>query len=170
MAGKSFIRLVSGVMQQVLGVQTSAGAGNAGDIPALDANGRLDNSMMPVGIGADTVSATASETLSAGDWVNLYNNTGSLGVRKADATTVGKEVDGFVLAGVASSGTAVVYKEGTNTQCSSLTPGSDLFMTTTPGIASATAPSGSGNVVQRIGKALSATSADFERGIPVTLN
>lgn len=170
MAGKSFIRLVSGVMQQVLGVQTSAGAGNAGDIVALDSNGRIDNSMMPVGIGADTVTATATESLNAGDWVNLYNNAGSLGVRKADATTSGKEADGFVLSAFSSSATATIYKEGTNTQVSGLTPGTDLFITTTPGVASSTAPSGAGNVVQRVGKALSATSADFERGVPVILN
>ena len=42
---------------------TSAGAGDSGKIPALDGSGRLDNSFLPVGIGADTAQILASETL-----------------------------------------------------------------------------------------------------------
>ena len=46
---------------------TSAGAGDSGKVVALDAAGRIDNSMMPVGIGADTASIQASEALAAGE-------------------------------------------------------------------------------------------------------
>lgn len=90
MAAKKFLRLISGVLTEVFGVQTSAGAANAGDIVALDDTGRIDNTMMPVGIGADTAVIAASEALAAGDWVNIWNSTGAK-VRKADATTAGKE-------------------------------------------------------------------------------
>ncbi|KAA9150036.1 hypothetical protein F3K36_33425, partial [Delftia sp. BR1] len=101
MAGKKFLRLVNNLVTEVLGIQTSAGAANAGDIVALDDSGRIDNSMMPVGIGADTAVIAASEALAAGDWVNVWNSTGAK-VRKADATTSGKEAHGFVLAAVTS--------------------------------------------------------------------
>ena len=167
MAAKKFLRLVNGVLTEIFGVQTSAGAGNAGDLVSLDDSGRIDNSMMPVGIGADTSTISASETLAAGDWVNVWNSSGAK-VRKADATTAGKEAHGFVLAAVTSGNPATVYFEGTNTQVSGQTPG-PVFLQTTAGVGGPTVPSASGNVVQQIGVAVSATAVNFERSVPVTL-
>lgn len=167
MAAKKFLRLVNGVLTEIFGVQASAGAGNAGDLVSLDDSGRIDNSMMPVGIGADTSTISASETLAAGDWVNVWNNSGAK-VRKADATTAGKEAHGFVLSAVTSGNPATVYFEGTNTQVSGQTPG-PVFLQTTAGVGGPTVPSASGNVVQQIGVAVSATAVNFERGAPVTL-
>ena len=167
MAAKKFLRLVNGVLTEIFGVQTSAGAGNAGDLVSLDDSGRIDNSMMPVGIGADTSTITASETLAAGDWVNVWNDSGAK-VRKADATTAGKEAHGFVLAAVTSGNPATVYFEGTNTQVTGQTPG-PVYLQTTAGTGGATIPSASGNVVQSIGVAVSATAVNFERSAPVTL-
>jgi hypothetical protein len=167
MAAKKFLRLVNGVLTEIFGVQTSAGAGNAGDLVSLDDSGRIDNSVMPVGIGADTKTIAASEALAAGDWVNVWNSTGAK-VRKADATTAGKEAHGFVLAAVSNGANALVYFEGTNTQVSGQTPG-PVYLQTTAGTGGATIPSASGNVVQNLGVALSATEVNFERGAPVTL-
>ncbi len=167
MAAKKFIRFVNNVLTEVFGVQASAGATNAGDIVALDDSGRIDNSMMPVGIGADTATISASETLAAGDWVNVWNNSGAK-VRKADATTAGKEAHGFVLSAVTSGNPATVYFEGTNTQVTGQTPG-QVFLLTTAGAGGPTAPSAAGNVVQPVGVAVSATAVNFERGTPVTL-
>lgn len=167
MAAKKFLRLVNGVLTEIFGVQTSAGAGNAGDLVSLDDSGRIDNSMMPVGIGADTSTISASETLAAGDWVNVWNNSGAK-VRKADATTAGKEAHGFVLAAVTSGNPATVYFEGTNTQVSGQTPG-PVFLQTTAGVGGPTVPSASGNVVQQVGVAVSATAVNFERNMPVVL-
>ena len=168
MAAKKFLRLVNGVLTEIFGVQTSAGAANAGDLVALDNSGRIDNSMMPVGIGTDTATITASETLAAGNWVNVWNDAGVAKVRKADATTAGKEVHGFVLSAVTSGNPATVYFEGTNTQVAGQTPG-PVYMQTTAGAGGAMIPSASGNVVQQIGVAVSATAVNFERGAPVTL-
>lgn len=146
---------------------TSAGAGDANKLPALDSSGRLDASFMPVGIAADTASIQASENLAAGDFVNVHNSGGAR-VRKADATTVGKEAHGFVLASVTAPASATVYFEGTNTAVTGQTPGV-VFLATTAGIATGTAPSSAGNVVQRIGYATSATSINFTSGDPVVL-
>lgn len=168
MAAKKLLRLIGGVITEVFGVQTSAGAANAGDIVALDDTGRLDNSMMPVGIGSDTAVIDASEGLAAGDWINVWNDGGAAKVRKADATAAGKEVNGFVLAAVTSGNPATVYFEGTNTQVTGQTPG-PVWLQTTAGAGGATAPSASGNLVQQVGVALSATSVNFERGTPVVL-
>jgi len=146
---------------------SSAGAGSSGKVVALDGSGRIDATMMPVGIGADTAIITASEALSAGDFVNIWNSSGAK-VRKADATTAGKETHGFVLAAVTSGASATVYFEGTNTGVSGATPGV-AFLATTAGSFSSTAPSASGNVVQRIGFAISATAINFQSGVPVVL-
>lgn len=148
--------------------QTSAGAGDAGKIVALDAAGRIDDSMMPVGIGADTQIIDASENLAAGDLVNIWDNTGDANVRKADASTAGKEAHGFVLAAVTSGNPATVYFEGTNTQVTGLDAGVQ-FLSTTPGLTSDTAPSGSGNVVQRVGFATSGTTLNFQAHDPIVL-
>ena len=146
---------------------TSAGAGDAGKIPALDASGRIDSTFLPVGIGADTAIITTSEALPAGAFVNVWNSTGAK-VRKADATAAGKHAMGFVLSAYGSGVPATVYFEGTNTAVSGQTPG-DVFLATTAGGATGTAPSGSGNVVQSIGFAVSATAINFNAARPITL-
>ncbi|MFN3523945.1 MAG: hypothetical protein ACK4YQ_16995 [Phenylobacterium sp.] len=145
----------------------TGGAPDADKIPALDGNGRLTMSMMPTGIGADTAVIEASEALAAGDFINIHNATGAK-VRKADATTAGKEAHGFVLAAVTSGANATVYFEGTNDQVTGQTPG-PVFLATTAGLAAAAAPTGAGNVVQAVGVAVSATAINFERGTPITL-
>lgn len=149
-------------------VTASAGAGSAGKVAALDGSGRLDSTMMPVGIGADTASIIASEALAAGDFINVWDNAGTANVRKADGNTAGKDAHGFVLASVASGAAATVYFEGANTQCSGLTPGAQ-FLGTTPGKTQSAPPTGSGKVSQRVGVAISATTINFEAQRPVTL-
>ena len=163
-----YLRNNSGVITELEATVTSAGAGNAGDIVALDGTGKLDNSVMPVGIGADTAVLATTENLSAGDFVNIFNDSGTPKARKADATTTGKFAHGFVLAGTTSPNNATVYFEGTNTQVSTVT-GGRLYLATTAGGWTATAPSASGNVVQAIGVGTSSTTINFEPEAPVVL-
>jgi hypothetical protein len=145
----------------------SAGAGDSGKIVALDAAGKIDSTMMPTGVAADTALITTSEALAAGDLVNIWSSTGAK-ARKADATVAGKEAHGFVLASAGSGAAATVYFEGSNTGVTGLTPGNN-FLSTTAGLATATAPSGSGNVVQRVGFATSATALNFQSQTPFVL-
>jgi hypothetical protein len=167
MAGDKYLYINAGQVTEKASIQTSAGAGDAGKIPALDASGRLDNSFMPTGIGADTASIQASENLAAGDLVNVWNSSGAR-IRKADASAAGKEAHGFVLAAVTSGASGTVYFEGNNAQVTGLTPGVQ-FLSTTPGLATATAPSGTGNVVQRVGFSTSATNLNFQTHLPIVL-
>ena len=163
-----YLKNSGGSLEEVEGLAASAGAGDAGKIPALDSAGKLDNSMMPTGIGADTSLIIASENLAAGDLVNIYDNAGTANCRKADATTAGKEAHGFVLATVTSGSNATVYFEGANDQVTGATVGVQ-FLSATAGASTATAPSTSGNIVQKVGIATSATSINFEAGNPITL-
>lgn len=169
MAAKKFLRLVAGRIKELSGVVVSAGAANDGDLVALDASGKLDSSVLPSGIGQNTIAVTASEALAANDLVNVYDNAGTPAVRKADASTEGKECTGFVKASVSSGGSATVYLSGnTITGLSGMTAGR-RYLSTTPGQSTATAPSSSGNVVQKIGDAFNATTIAFEPEEPVTL-
>lgn len=158
-----FINTTTGEFAERMGLVTSAGSGDTGKLVALDAAGRIDNSMMPVGIGTDTQVITTSEALAAGDLVNVWTSTGAK-ARKADATAVGKRVDGFVLASFSSGAAATVYFEGTIVGLTGLTAGAAQFLSTTPGTSSATPPSASGNVIQRVGVATSTTTLSFEAG------
>ena len=157
----------AGTVTEKAAIITSAGVGDSGKVIALDASGKLDTSFMPVGIGADTQVITASEALAAGAYVNVWNSTGAK-VRNADATVAGKEAHGFVLSAVSSSAAATVYFEGTNTAVTGQTPGV-VFLSTTAGTGTTTAPSTSGNAVQRIGFATSATTVNFQSQPPVIL-
>lgn len=168
MAG-TYLDKVGGVTTQQSAVNTSAGAGDAGKIAKLDSTGRWDDSMMPVGIGPEIATVTTTEDLAAGDFVNIYASTGAK-CRKADATTAGKEANGFVLASTTSGQDATVYfSSNTNTSLTGMTPGAKYYLSTTAGQATSTAPSASGNVVQSLGRATSATELNFVEGDPCTL-
>lgn len=168
MAGDKYLYNNAGVITEKASIQSSAGAGDAGKVPALDAAGKLDTSMMPTGIAADTASVVSSENLAAGDFVNVYNNGGTANVRKADATSAGKPAHGFVKSAVTSPAAATVYFEGSNDAVTGRTPG-EQYLHTTAGGTTTTAPSASGNVVQTLGVATSATNINFERGTPIVL-
>lgn len=150
-------------------VDASAGAGDAGKLPKLDSSGKLASTMMPTGIGANTLSVVTSENLSAGNLVNVWDNSGTLNARKADATAAGKRAHGFVLASTTSGQNATVYFDGTITGLSGLTLGATYFLNTTAGAMTTTAPSTTGNVVQEVGVATSATTFDFSPLEPVEL-
>lgn len=167
MAGNKYMKNNAGTLTEEAAVQSSAGAGDAGKIVALDAGGKLDTTMMPTGVAADVATITASEALAAGDLVNIHNSSGAK-VRKADASTAGKEAHGFVKASVLNGASATVYFEGSNDQVSGLTPGVQ-FLSTTPGLSTSTAPSGSGNIVQRVGFAAAAGALNFQSETPYVL-
>jgi hypothetical protein len=172
MANQQFLVLTAaGKVSEEISVATSVGAGSSGKIPALDTIGKLDKSMMPIGIGIDTIPAVATEEIAAGSLVNLYDVGGVLKMRNADATTDGKVAKGFVTALVASAATGTVLLSGNlNTSASGLTPGGDVFLAVgATGAVTQTAPTGAGNVVQKVGIALSADTFIFEPAeFPVT--
>lgn len=164
-----YLSNVSGTITEVSGTATSAGAGDAGKIPQLDGTGRLDTTLMPVGIGAETLSILASENLAAGNVVNVYNNAGTPNVRKADASN-NRIAHGFVLAAVTSGSNATVYFEGAVSGLTGLTAGSKVFLSgTTAGTVTTTAPSTAGQSLQQVGYATSTTSITFSPMLDITL-
>lgn len=167
MAAPRFLAFLSGRFTEVVAT-VLGGAGNEEKIISTDASGRLDASLLPTGIGADTANIVTSEALSAGNLVNVYNDAGAAKVRKADATTPGKEAHGFVINGFASGASAVVYFEGTNAGLTGLTPGPQFLSTSTPGNVQPAAPTVAGQIAQKIGFATGTGVLNFQYNEPVT--
>ena len=156
------IQLIGGKLTEVEGTVVSVGAGDAGNIPALDSNGKLDVSVLPTGVGPNVKVILASENIGAGKYVNVYDNTGTANVRLADNSN-SREAHGFVKDAVTSGNNATVYFEGTNDDLSGLTPGARQFLATAGGVTATPPTSGGGaQISQLVGTAISATEIDTD--------
>lgn len=154
MAGEKFLHLNNGVIASKSSLQTSSGAGDAGKIPALNSAGKIDSTMLDQ---TPSQTFTAGEAISAGDFVNIYDDTGTLKVRKADNTSASKMAHGYAPAAISMAATGIVILgEGVNANLSSLTKGARYFLGTSGGVTT-TAPTSTNTIVQELGYALSAT-------------
>lgn len=135
----------------------SAGVGTAGQVVATGADGFIDPSFLA---DVNVLQVTASEDLAAGAYIQIYNSSGVLKARNADANSVpGKEANGWVNVAIltAASGNAG-FGCGVNSGLTGLTIGSDYFLDpATPGGITATPPSAAGKLSQYVGRAFSAT-------------
>ncbi|KTT33810.1 hypothetical protein SB18R_03220 [Pseudomonas oryzihabitans] len=167
MAVKRFLRMVNGRLQQIAGVVVSSGSSNAGDLVALGDNGRLDDSVMPAGVGANTQPLVASGAIGAGKFVNFFQDSSTspstLKMRLADNSN-GRVAHGFVLSAVADAATGIAYPmDAVNSALSGLSPGVEYYLGTSGGIITpaldetASANQGVGKVSQYVGIAKSAT-------------
>lgn len=149
--------------------QASAGPSDAGKIAQLSASGRLDMSVMPTGVGQDSAAIVASEAISSGDFVNIWNDNGQSRIRKADASQKGKEAHGFVLQGGAAEGDPLtVLFEGSNTAIATPLAAGQVYLSTTPGLATETPPTGANQVQQVIGFAYG-SAINFQSRAPIVL-
>lgn len=161
MSSNIFLTLQSGIKRCIQAISTSAGAGDANKIIMTGGDGKLDSTLMPTGIGADTRSVVSSENLAAGDFVNEYDNASVPTVRKADPAN-GRPATGYVLAAVTSPANATVYPLGgtTNTAKSALTIGSLYVLdpaTAGTAVTAASVTLANGNLRQVVGRAISST-------------
>lgn len=162
-----FVDYVSGVLQQIVPISTSAGAGDSGKMIQTNSAGKLDLTLMPAEITAQAKVYPASEDVAAGDLVNIWYDVDTWKVRLAAAST-SRLASAYVNAGFLTGANATVYTEGFNNQLSGLTPG--LVWLGEAGAVTQTPPSsGSGGIAQIVGTALSATELEFESNDPLTL-
>lgn len=170
MSVQRFLALISGKISEVVPLTVSAGAGSSGSLVALNGAGAVDISMMPAGIGGNTFTGPASAAISAGMLVNIYSNAGVMSIRPADSSATGSKADGYATEAISSGSTGTVnLGPGAITGLSGLTVGSDYYLGTV-GVATVTPPATAGNVVQYVGKAVSATALDFQPApMPVTV-
>lgn len=161
MAGQKFLFNNAGQTTEKAAIQTSAGAGDAGKIPALNGSGLIDPTMLAATSGLIVVSATATATITAGQVVNVSWSGTVLQVKPADNTTAGSEANGFASAGITSGASgSITMGEGLITGLSALSTG--LYYLGTNGAVTATPPATAGNLLQQIGRATSATTFYFQ--------
>lgn len=165
MAGDSYLKTgADGKPAEQRAIQSSAGAGDGGKIPAVDSTGRLDSTFMPLGIAAETVAFTASEDIGAGEYVNLHLDT-TLKGRLADNSN-GRQADGYVVSAVLNGGAGVLYTDGTNAGLTGLAIATRYFLGTAGGVTATVPAAGAGVIIQPLGIAKSATeivSAGFDQ-------
>lgn len=131
---------------------------------------RLITAMQTESGGGSFVSTIeASESLAAGDFVNVH--AGPL-CRLANASTAAaaRMTVGFVLESVVLGGMATIYHGGINNQFTGLTPGAAYALShTSPGgvVIMSLATYTAGHILQTIGTAVSATAIDVEIDQPV---
>lgn len=156
------IQLVNGKLTQVEATVVSTGAGDAGEVVALDSSGKLDVSVLPTGVGPNVKVILASENIAAGKYINIYDNAGTPNVRLADNSN-SRDAHGFLLDAVTSGNNATVYFEGTNNDLSGLTAGARQYLGTAGGV-TATPPTfaGGAQISQLVGTAISATEIDTD--------
>lgn len=145
------------------------------DINATEINrGDLDPSLIKVGpvsfIPEAQQQVMASEALSAGDLVNVWDDDGDFKVRRAlAAVTLGdiRRAHGFVTSDAGPGDMVTVRLTGHNNHVSGLIPGTQFLGI--DGSLSPTPPSTAGNIVQSVGFAVTPTVLSFQPFIPVVL-
>jgi hypothetical protein len=155
MAGQKYMIVESGKKKLKEAKQSSAGAGDAGEIVALGADGLIDESMIPY---LDVKNVVSSENLTAGDFVNLFDDTGTLKARKADNSN-GRPAHGFVKDSVTAPAAVNIYETDSNANLSGLTIGARIYLGTTGGIIETPLDPTvvTGDIHQYLGVAISAT-------------
>ena len=139
----------------------SAGAADAGKLFVPGPDGKFDESLLPMVDGARAV--MASETLSAGDFVNVFNDDGTPKLRRADASSIATRAHGFVKTAASEGETVKFYESGPVAGFSGLTIGATCFLSdAAPGEVTATAPTASGHIAQVVGVAVSATEIQVD--------
>lgn len=166
MAVDKYLKLRSdGLYEEVPGTIVSAGSANGGELVATnETTGKLDESVMPDGVSAEVEVIVASEALAENDVVNIWDDTGTRKVRKADATDTTKPANGYVKAAVLEGGNASVYSDG-KLPGEALTISARYFLSETPGLVTATRPTTNNALCQSIGIAVAATAIKFSPDI-----
>jgi hypothetical protein len=144
--------LTTGATRLVSAITTSLGSGDANKIIATDSNGKIHSSFMPTGVEIQVETAIATEDLTDGNFVNIYDNGGTPSVRKGIANDVNKLVKGFVLANFLIGDTVTIYTKGVNTSITADVDAVYFLSATTAGLATTTAPAQTvGNFQQTLG-------------------
>lgn len=148
-----FLTLVSGVKTLVSSISSFTGSAN--EIVSTNGSGFIDPSLLPPGVGAKTYTMTADGNLTAGMFVNIFDDSSVLSARPADES-LGFPANGFVLDPILDNATGTVYASGVNTALAGLTPGQTYWLDVSGGVATSPSLTEQG-FTQEIGVALSAT-------------
>lgn len=129
---------------------------------------RLSENSISIG-KSKTNSVRVSDAVTAGMFVNIWNNGGLFFVRPASAAQTGFSAHGFVLQDGAVGTAVPVYTWGYNPLCLGQLPGRQFLSATNPGKVSSAVPQTPGQIIQMVGVASDATTVQFTPQSPVLL-
>lgn len=113
MAGYLYIK--NGTVAKFTAINKSTGTDDKDKIVSTNADGKIDLTLIPEGIGDSANTFPATETMSAGAFVNLFDDTGTAKIRLADNSN-GRPAHGFIKTAASTGETVTVYHLGaTNT-------------------------------------------------------
>lgn len=151
----------TGGFDEVTPKTISAGATDAGKLFVPGSDGKWDESLLPNTDGARAL--MASEALSAGDFVNVFEDEGTPKLRRADASSIATRAHGFVKSAAAEGETVKFYESGPAAGFSGLTVGAIYFLSgANAGEPVAVAPTTTGHIAQVVGVAMSATEIQVD--------
>lgn len=162
-----FLNLTGGKKTLESAIASSAGAGDSNKIIMTDGSGLIDPTFLP---STGDISVEASEALDAGDFVQLFDDSGTVRMRKADSSNA-RNADGYVLSAVSALASGVIkpLHVGVNNALSGLTLGARYFLGTAGGVTT-TPPTTPGELVQCLGIARTATELYMTPEDPVTIS
>lgn len=155
---------------------TTGGGGDANKPAQLNASGTWPVAMIPTGIpvanidgaaGEDKKAVAVGSDVTAGQYVNLYDDAGTLKCRPADNSN-NQPAHGFVKDSVTAGSNVDVWFDGENGNVTPTTVGAEQFLGTS-GAITETVPSSSGELVQRLGVALSLSAMETEIAEPIAI-
>jgi hypothetical protein len=152
----SFVRSASFATTASFALNAGGGSGGSGFPFAGTA---LITGSIVLTSGSGFPSLLASETLVAGDFVNIFSG----GVRKASSTDITKQAHGFVTTSYSATNPVVVFYSGLLTGTSGLTAGARYFLSAS-GTEATTPPTLTGQLSQELGVAISTTALLFQPG------
>jgi len=157
MADGKFLSLENGRKKLKQAINQSTGASDADKIIRTDASGKIDRSFIP---DLDISVLEASENVSAGDFLNIFDDGGVAKVRLADASN-DRRAHGFAGETVTVGGNVTVLREGTNADLSGLAIAVRYYLDTV-GQVTSTPKTAMGEIHQYLGTAESAVAINIE--------
>jgi len=175
---EEFLKRENGFLRSKEAIVESTGSDDSGKIHSLNSDGKISDSLLQypstqANSQNKSVMCKGYESFSGGNWVNIYYQAGELRCRKATADGANPyPADGYVRQAQTYDTTALdveVFVYGINDQWSGLLPGDLYYLSTTDGSMVTTPPSGTGEIKQKLGKAISETEIIFEKQEHITL-
>jgi hypothetical protein len=122
-------------------------------------------------LGALTVFAVlASEAISAGAFINIYNNSGTINVRNAKADDPAKFAVGFSPLAIGNGAVGFILFFGLNSAITVATPASQVWLSdSVAGSFQTSAPTTAGHIIQSLGPAVDGVGIIFHPGPTVEL-
>lgn len=161
MALQRFVAIdgVSNLPEEVQGTSIG-GTGTGGKVVHVDeATERLHESLMPIGVAAETYVGNAHETLNAANPLVYIRADGT--VANASAASGGNYAVGFITQNYTAGQSVTVYFEG-SIPTTGLTPNQPVFLSdSTAGGLSQSKVTGSNKLYQEVGWAITATLMNF---------